>query len=201
MNPNGFPPGQPPTNLANGDANSHFNNPIPFPDHQEPTRYNGLSWHMNSNPTPSRDGTPSHLSHRSLPTSSSDHTSISDDATLLPTRMKKKNKRALTTTILLAVAATALVLEEWVVGAVWALELSKRVNGLDRGFARGYFESKAANFAGSALAAVVGLGAQWLLHARLAESKVALQLWGFILVFLTYMGCCLASGVARRLEY
>lgn len=186
----------------------YFNSYLNFPEPKEPVRYNGLSWHANKSPLgaglrdiPERIS--SRFSRRSLPSAQSDMTYMKggsgfdksvEDLTLL-----QRARRVSLTTIFLAVAAAILIIEECVVGAVWALVLSKRSNGMNP-FARGYFGSKATNFVGSAIAALIGLTIQWFLYPKLARSRIALQIWSFLLVFLTYMGCCIASGVVSKLE-
>lgn len=182
----------------------YFNNFLPSP--KEPERYQGLSWHMNKSPlvNDSKD-IPEHMSAISSTRSAESNTSFMkgssgfeksvEDLTLM-----QRARKAKLTTILLAIIAIVLFLEECVMGAVWALLLSKRSNGANA-FARGYFESKAMNFIGSAIGAIVGLTIQWFLHPKLSQSRIALQLWSFVLIFLIYMGCCIAAGMAKRLEY
>ncbi|EKG18385.1 hypothetical protein MPH_04386 [Macrophomina phaseolina MS6] len=193
-----------PVSLDRGYFNSYLN----FPDPKESQRYNGLSWHVNKNSfigglkdIPERMS--SRFSRRSLPTADSNISYMKggsgfdksvEDLTLL-----QRARKVSITTILLAVIAAIFIIEECVIGAVWALVLSERSNGMDP-FAREYFGSKAMNVVGSAIAALVGLTIQWFLYPKLARSRIALQLWSFILIFLTYMGCCIASGVAGKLE-
>ncbi|KAK0653979.1 hypothetical protein DIS24_g5673 [Lasiodiplodia hormozganensis] len=182
----------------------YFNNFLP--SLKQPERYQGLSWHMNKSPlvNDSKDipeqmsaisSTRSADSNTSLMKGSSGFEKSVEDLTLI-----QRARKAKLTTILLAIIAIILFLEECVMGAVWALLLSKRSNGANA-FARGYFESKAMNFVGSAIGALLGLTIQWFLHPKLSQSRVALQLWSFVLIFLIYMGCCIAAGMAKRLEY
>lgn len=182
----------------------YFNNFLPSP--KEPERYQGLSWHMNKSPlvNDSKD-IPEHMCAISSTRSAESNTSLMkgssgfeksvEDLTLM-----QRARKAKLTTIILAIIAIILFLEECVMGAVWALLLSKRSNGANA-FARGYFESKAMNFVGSAIGALLGLTIQWFLHPKLSQSRIALQLWSFVLIFLIYMGCCIAAGMAKRLEY
>ncbi|KAL0264579.1 hypothetical protein SLS55_000529 [Diplodia seriata] len=218
LNQNGFPqPKAPQTNatvigrctyevsLDRG----YFNNFLPSPTTKEPEHHNKLSWHINKSPlvNESKD-IPENMStmssSRSVPSADSNKPFMNgtsgfekseEDLTLV-----QRAKKTRLTTIFLALVAIVFFLEECVMGAVWALLLSKRSNGASA-FARGYFESKAMNFVGSAVGALIGLTIQWFLYPKLSQSRVALQLWSFILIFLTYMGCCIAAGMAKRLEY
>lgn len=216
LNQNGFPQRQPSTTLTSRSTpdsevsldRGYFNSYIPYPDHKDPARYNGLSWHVNKSmfvgglkDIPERMST--RFSRRSLPTADSDMPFIKGgsafDRSVEDLTLMGRARKISLTTILLTVAAAIFVIEECVMGAVWAFVLSKRANGMNA-FARGYFGSKAMNFVGSVIAALIGLTIQWFLHAKLARSRIALQIWSFILIFLTYMGCCIASGVVSRLE-
>ncbi|OJD35835.1 uncharacterized protein BKCO1_15000117 [Diplodia corticola] len=187
----------------------YFNHFISSPTPKELEQHRGPSENTDKSPLigdskdiPENMSTKS--SSRSLPSSDSNivfmkGTSGFEKSEENLTLVRRARKTGLTT-IFLAIVAMTFFLEECVMGAVWALLLSKRSNGASA-FARGYFESKAMNFVGSAIGALVGLSVQWFLYPKLSRNRVALQLWSFVLIFLTYMGCCIAAGMAKRLEY
>ncbi|KAF2091250.1 hypothetical protein K490DRAFT_62570 [Saccharata proteae CBS 121410] len=99
--------------------------------------------------------------------------------------------------ILLAIVAVLLVSEEIVFGAIWSQVLEKTYTSHNT-FLNGYFGSKIPNFVGALIAGILGLGLQMVLHKQLVKDRITLHLWSFILIFVTYMGCCVAAGVAHR---
>ncbi|KAF2139849.1 uncharacterized protein K452DRAFT_299832 [Aplosporella prunicola CBS 121167] len=143
---------------------------------------------------------PKHAVHIQIQERSNSPTPLLDKpptyATYAPQPPRSKRKISLLV-ILLSSVSVLLLSEEIVLGALWSLVLTKQ-EAWQNAFLSAYFESKIPNAVGAAVAGALMLALQAVMHRQLVESRAALMLWSFVVVFVTFLGCCVAFGVAHR---